>query len=181
MNVFKVKCGLRKSDLRPFILRLPGVLSMDAMKLAEKIEYLYDNLDGDVSHLRKFPTYLTYDLDSEIRPAAEFVRACGRPPLFNGLPFLFPRTSSDLSVSVGMKPEVYAGFKEKFMSMWEASEAEKKEREASVAATNRKWETIMSHTNLHSTAAPVNQTWAKEDLGNIDLDDLLDEAEIYFD
>ncbi len=181
MNVFKVRCFLRKSDLKPFILRLPGLLSMDAASLAEKVEYLYSNLEGNVSLLRKWPAYLTYDLDSEIRPAAEFVRACGKPPLFKGLPFLLTQTSSELSVSVGMKPEVYAGFKEKFMSMWAASEAEKKELEAEVAATNKKWETIMSQTNLHPAAALRNQTWAREEMGNFDLDDLFEEAEIYFD
>ncbi len=181
MNFFKVKCFLRKSDLKPFILRLPSILSMDATQLAEKVEYLYDNLEGDVSLLRKWPTYLTYDLDSEIRPAAEFVRACGRPPLYKGLPFLLTQTGSELSVSVGMKPEVYPGFKKKFMSMWDASETERKEREAEIAATNKKWETIMRQTNLRSTAAPGNQTWAREEIDNIDLDDLFEEAEIYFD
>merc|ERR1711998_41040 len=63
MNVFKVRCFLRKSDLKPFILRIPGLLSMDAASLAEKVEYLYSNLEGNVSLLRKWPAYLTYDLD----------------------------------------------------------------------------------------------------------------------
>ena len=187
MTFFKVKCGLRKSDLKAFIVRTPEFLSMDASDMADKVEYLYTNLEADVSVLRKWPLYLTYDLNSEIRPAAEFVRACGKLPLYKGLPFLLTQTGSELSVAVGMKPEVYPSFKDKFMAMWEASEVEKREKDAEIAATNKKWETIMSQTNINNmrtenvVANPSNQTWAREEIGSIDLDDLFEEVEVFFD
>ena len=33
----------------------------------------------------------------------------------------------------------------------------------------------------HRFCCPSNQTWAREEIDNIDLDDLFEEAEIYFD
>ena len=126
--------------------------------------------------LRKWPTYLSYDLDEETRPRAEFLRACGFQPLFKGLPFLLSAEGSDLSSAVELKPDVYFDFKEKFTAMWLASEEEKRlEYEAALAA-NKNWQTILAQKKVGR-----GENWAQEDIGTIDVDDLLEESEIYFD
>jgi hypothetical protein len=184
MTFFKVKCGLRKSDLMSFFLRIPSIVSMDVASLYDKVEYLYANLGGNVHMLRRWPLYLTYDLDNDIRPRAEFVRACGFEPLFRGAPFLLTEKGSELSYSVGLKPEVYLGFKEKFMAMWHASEEEKRQEEAAAQATNKNWQTILTQKKVPDQAQKGGgrpETWAQEEIGTMDVDDLLEEAEVYFD
>lgn len=185
MNFFKVKCGLRKSDLMSFFLRIPSIVHMDVASLYEKVEYLYANLGGNVHMLRRWPLYLTYDLDEEIRPRAEFVRACGFDPLFKGVPFLITEKGSELSYSVGLKPEVYLGFKDKFAAMWHASEEEKRQEEEAAQATTKNWQTILTQTKVSDPSqresGSPKESWAQEEIGTIDVDDLLEEAEVYFD
>lgn len=176
MNFFKVKCGLRKSDLMHFFLRLPSIVNMNVAVLYDKVEYLYANLGGNVHSLRKWPKYLAYDLDEDIRPRAEFIRACGFEPLFKGLPFLLLEDGGELSYSVGLKPEVYIGFKEKFSTMWQASEEEKRQEYEATQATNKNWQTVLTQKKMSR-----GENWALEDISTIDVDALLEESEIPFD
>ena len=123
ISFFKATCGLRRSEIAPFVLRNPSVVHAKVENLQSKMHYLIDNLGGSHAMLRKFPPYFALDLDTEIRPRAEFAKAVGLDPFFNGMPFLFNAPVDELAYATGNQPEVYAAFYKAYMQMWESERA----------------------------------------------------------
>ena len=56
-------------------------------------------------------------MDTEIRPRAEFTKAVGLDPFFNGMPFLFNAPVEELAYATGNQPEVYTAFYKAFMQV----------------------------------------------------------------
>jgi hypothetical protein len=123
----KVYCGLRKADLVPFLVRYPAALGENVSDLRPKVDYLYQSLNGSPSMLRRFPSYLSFDLDTYVRPRAEFLRALSLDPLFNGLPFLLNSPADELSYAAGMQPEVFTQFRKAYAEMWRKKKEKEKE------------------------------------------------------
>lgn len=119
----KLHVGVRKAELVPFIIRYPAILSAEIDDLLPKVQYLKEAMRGTPSMLKKFPAYFSFDLDTHIRPRAEFLRALGLDPLINGLPFLVNAQSVDLSYTAGMQADVFAQFKAAFGDMWRKKKA----------------------------------------------------------
>jgi hypothetical protein len=53
--------------------------------------------------LRRFPSFLSFDLESHIRPRAEFLRAMKIDPLINGLSFLVNAPPKEIAYTAGVK------------------------------------------------------------------------------
>jgi len=122
-TTLKIHLGLRKAELIPFLLKYPAILSSRVDDLLPKIEYLKQTLRGTPLMAKKFPVYFSFDLDTHIRPRAEFLRAVGLDPLINGLPFLVNAQPVDLSYTAGMQADVFAQFKVAFGDMWRRKKA----------------------------------------------------------
>ena len=116
----RADAGVRASELVPFLLKLPAILSADARDLKPKVEYLKRTMGGSTALLKRTPSYLSFDLDSHIRPRAEFLRAAGVDPLVYGLGHLLNAQPAELSATAGLQnvPDVYGQFKVAFADMW---------------------------------------------------------------
>jgi len=97
-------------DIVPLLSRFPAVFGFTINELEAKISYLYESLGGTPEMLRQFPAYLSFSVQSHVRPRAEFLRAIGIDPLFNGLVFLVSSTPEELSYSTGVKTETFSKF-----------------------------------------------------------------------
>lgn len=122
----KVHVGVRKAELVPFFIKYPAILSADVADLLPKLEYLQQAMRGTPAMLKKFPAYFSFELDTHIRPRAEFLRAVGVDPLINGLPFLVNAQPMDLSYTAGMQADVFAQFKVAFGDMWRKKKLKEK-------------------------------------------------------
>ena len=116
----RTDAGVRASELVPFLLKLPAILSADARDLKPKVDYLKRTMGGSTALLKRTPSYLSFDLDSHIRPRAEFLRAAGVDPLVYGLGHLLNAQPAELSATAGLQnvPDVYGQFKVAFADMW---------------------------------------------------------------
>lgn len=126
----KVHVGVRKAELVPFFIKYPAILSADVTDLMPKLEYLQQAMRGTPAMLKKFPAYFSFELDTHIRPRAEFLRAVGVDPLLNGLPFLVNAQPVDLSYTAGMQADVFAQFKVAFGDMWRKKKIKERAAEA---------------------------------------------------
>lgn len=68
--------------------------------------------------IRKFPAYFSFDLESHIRPRAEFMRALNLDPLMNGLAFLVNCNINDLARAAGVQTKVFNDFNTAYLEMW---------------------------------------------------------------
>jgi hypothetical protein len=82
--------------------------------LKPKMDYLYQSLGGTPAILRRYPAYLSYDLNDCIRPRAEFLKAFNRSPVMLGLAFFLKASPLDLAAAAGVELEVYRKFTESF-------------------------------------------------------------------
>jgi hypothetical protein len=125
--------GVRHAELVPILLKYPAMLSADVGELRAKVEYLKLNVRGTPAMLKRYPLYLSFDLDAHIRPRAEFLRALGVDPLVNGLHFLVNSPPAELSQAAGLAPDVFGQFKAAFLEMWK----KKKRREDEAAVLQK--------------------------------------------
>ena len=68
--------------------------------------------------LRKFPAFLSFDLERHIRPRAEFLRALGVDPLMNGLPYLVSASAVEIAYVTGVKVELFNKFQVAYPELW---------------------------------------------------------------
>jgi len=125
ISFLKYHCSLRKTDLAPFFFRCPQVLDGDTADFQAKIDYVSE-LGGTSKMLRSFPKFLTFPLESHIRPRTEFLRAMAVDPLTLGLPFLVSSPDSELAAAAKMKEDVLKKFVVAFIDMWSNKLAEEK-------------------------------------------------------
>jgi hypothetical protein len=68
--------------------------------------------------IRKFPAFFSFDLDTHIRPRAEFLRALGVDPLMNGLVSLLTTSETELARSAGVSLRMFKEFDASYLDMW---------------------------------------------------------------
>lgn len=118
LTFFRYQCGLQKDDVMPFISRYPAVLGLAVTDLQAKVTYLYQSLGGTPGMVKKFPAFFSFDLDTHIRPRAEFLRALGIDPLGNGLSFLLTTSVSEFTKAAGVKSQLFNEFQLAYLERW---------------------------------------------------------------
>jgi len=103
-------CGFRKIDIVPFLSKYPSLLVADIDELQPKVDYLYQSLGGTPATLRRFPAYLSYNLEEHIKPRSEFLRTFNVNPIQFGLSFFLTSSHRDLANSVGVSIDVFRQF-----------------------------------------------------------------------
>ena len=98
-------CGLRISDIVPFIIAKPGLIGADVQSMKPHISYLFKSLGATSNQLMSCPTYLTCHLFNYIIPRAEFLRSRGKDPLFKGLHFFVTSSPQDFARAAGFKKD----------------------------------------------------------------------------
>lgn len=104
-----------QAELTNFFLRNPWVVKESVVNLERKVEYLFETMGGTASQLRQCPAFLSFDLDKHTRPRAEFLRALGYQPLYQGLPFLLYSTPRELSKAVKGEDDLFTRFNEAYI------------------------------------------------------------------
>ena len=105
-------------DLFPFLHRYPAVLGADVKEIEPKVDYLFQTLGGSQEMLRRFPSYLSFDLEAHTRPRAEFLRALKVDPLINGLAFLVNAPPEEIAYTAGVRVELFMQFQTAYSDMW---------------------------------------------------------------
>lgn len=108
------------------------MLLLELPDLQQKVKYLYKSLGANVVSLKRFPSYITYDLvlatpslvlqcidlspctQSFIITRAEFLRALGMDPCFNGLQFLLASSAQELALCAGTSEDAFCSFQKTF-------------------------------------------------------------------
>lgn len=116
----------------PFINRCPSIFGVEVADMQAKVNYLYQSLGGTPTMIRKFPSFFSYDLDTHIRPRAEFLRALGLDPLLNGLVYLLVTPAQELAKYAGVKVKLYNEFHTAYLDMWKM----KKQKDAMSRVTD---------------------------------------------
>ena len=91
----------------PFLYRYPAVLGAEVRDIEPKVEYLFQTLGGSQEMLRRFPSFLSFDLEAHTRPRAEFLRALKIDPLINGLAFLVNAPAKEIAHTSGVRAELF--------------------------------------------------------------------------
>lgn len=68
--------------------------------------------------LRRYPSFLSFDLEEHIRPRAEFLRALKIDPLINGLTFLVNAPAKDIAHTAGVRVELFNQYQTAYLDMW---------------------------------------------------------------
>ena len=68
--------------------------------------------------LRRFPSFLSFDLEAHTRPRAEFLRALKIDPLINGLAFLVNAPPKEIAYTAGVRVELFNQFQSAYSEMW---------------------------------------------------------------
>ena len=113
----KSYCGFRKSDIAPSLTRNPCLMSADLDSMKVKVDYLYQSIGGTSMMLRRYPAYLSHDLEEHIKPRAEFLKAFNRSPAILGLKFLVKASPTDLASAVNVDLSVYKKFASSFSNI----------------------------------------------------------------
>ena len=104
-------------DLLPFLYRYPAVLGAEVRDIEPKVEYLFQTLGGSQEMLRRFPSFLSFDLEAHTRPRAEFLRALKIDPLINGLAFLVNAPAKEIAYTAGVRVELFNQFQTAYLDM----------------------------------------------------------------
>jgi mTERF len=99
-----------QADLQPFLFKYPALLGADLAAIEPKANYLFVSLGGSQEMLRRFPSFLSFDLEEHIRPRAEFLRAMKIDPLQNGLAFLVSAPAKEIANIAGVRVEFFNQF-----------------------------------------------------------------------
>jgi hypothetical protein len=110
VSFLRFYCGMKKADLLYFLNKYPAVLAAKVEDIEPKVEYLFQSLGGSQEMLRRFPAFLSFDLEVHTRPRAEFLRAMGMDPLVNGLGFLVGQPAREIAELAGVKVELFNQF-----------------------------------------------------------------------
>ena len=101
----------------PFLYRYPAVLGAEVRDIEPKVEYLFQTLGGSQEMLRRFPSFLSFDLEAHTRPRAEFLRALKIDPLINGLAFLVNAPAKEIAHTAGVRAELFNQFQTAYSDM----------------------------------------------------------------
>jgi hypothetical protein len=93
-------------------------MGVEPEDLEPKVDYLFQSIGGSQDMLRRFPMYLSFDLELHIRPRAEFLRAMGVEPLKNGISFLVTAPEKEIAHLTGVKEELFHKFMVAFTNLW---------------------------------------------------------------
>lgn len=115
-------------DLLPFLSRYPAVLGSEVKDIEPKVDYLFQTLGGTQDMLRRFPSFLSYDLEAHTRPRAEFLRALKIDPLINGLAFLVNAPAKEIAYTAGVRVELFNQFQCAYAEMWKKKAILEKEQ-----------------------------------------------------
>ena len=77
--------------------------------------------------LRRYPSFLSYDLEAHTRPRAEFLRALKIDPLINGLAFLVNAPAKEIAYTAGVRVELFNQFQCAYSEMWKKKAIKEKE------------------------------------------------------
>ena len=113
----------------PFLSRYPAVLGAEVRDIEPKVEYLFQTLGGSQEMLRRYPSFLSYDLEAHTRPRAEFLRALKIDPLINGLAFLVNAPAKEIAYTAGVRVELFNQFQCAYSEMWKKKALLEKENE----------------------------------------------------
>lgn len=127
---------LTQSDLLTFFNGCPSILGDDIESLEPKVHYLFQSLGGSQEMLRRAPSFLSFDLESHIRPRAEFLRALKIDPLINGLNFLVNAPPKELAYTAGVKVELFNKFQLAYTEMWRKKDMQEKTHQKSIRRNN---------------------------------------------
>jgi hypothetical protein len=86
--------------------------------------------------LRRFPSFLSFDLESHIRPRAEFLRAMKIDPLINGLSFLVNAPPKEIAYTAGVKLEFFNKFQSAYIEMWKKKYIQERSQQKSIRRNN---------------------------------------------
>jgi hypothetical protein len=92
------------------LFKYPALLGADLAAIEPKANYLFVSLGGSQEMLRRFPSFLSFDLEEHIRPRAEFLRAMKIDPLQNGLAFLVSAPAKEIASIAGVRVEFFNQF-----------------------------------------------------------------------
>lgn len=120
--LFLISFNLLQVELLPFVMKNPNILCMDITDLRQKVDYLFKSLGGSPAILRQFPSYLAYDLNSLIRPRAEFARAIEVDPLQYGLSFLLRSKTKDFAKSLEVEEKTFEKFRKIFVQKYKEND-----------------------------------------------------------
>jgi hypothetical protein len=122
----------------PFLYRYPAVLGAEVKDIEPKVEYLFQSLGGSQEMLRRFPSFLSFDLEAHTRPRAEFLRALKIDPLMNGLAFLVNAPAKEIAYTAGVRVELFNQFQIAYSEMWKKKALKEKENCTDVVSSNGK-------------------------------------------
>lgn len=91
------------------------------------MDYLFQSLGGSQDMLRRFPSFLSFDLEGHTRPRAEFLRALKIDPLINGLAFLVNAPAKEIAYTAGVRVELFNQFQTAYAEMWKKKAIQEKE------------------------------------------------------
>lgn len=77
--------------------------------------------------LRRFPSFLSFDLEAHTRPRAEFLRALKIDPLINGLAFLVNAPPKEIAYTAGVRVELFNQFQCAYAEMWKKKALKEKQ------------------------------------------------------
>ena len=115
VSFLRFHCGMKKADLLAFLNRYPAVLAADVEDIEPKVNYLFQSLGGTQQMLRRYPAFLSFDLDTHTRPRAEFLRALSIDPLINGVGFLVAAPAREIAQLAGVGVELFEQFQTAFI------------------------------------------------------------------
>jgi mTERF len=125
-------------DLLPFLHRYPAVLGSNVKDIEPKVEYLFQSLGGSQDMLRRFPSFLSFDLEEHTRPRAEFLRALKIDPLINGLAFLVTAPANEIAHTAGVRTELFNQYHSAYSEMRRRKILQEQELTKTTASANGK-------------------------------------------
>jgi mTERF len=137
VSFLRYHCGLNRGDLLPFLNRYPAVLGADVEDIEPKVEYLFQSLGGSQEMLRRFPAFLSFDLEAHTRPRAEFLRAMGIDPLMNGLAYLVTAPSKEIAELAGVRVELFNQFQTAYPELWKKKKPEDDSNDSNTSGDSR--------------------------------------------
>ena len=127
-----------KADLVPFLFKYPAVLGAEVKDIEPKVDYLFQTLGGSQEMLRRFPSFLSFDLEAHTRPRAEFLRALKIDPLINGLAFLVNAPAKEIAYTAGVRVELFNQFHTAYSDMWKKRNLPEKDKSGNSTPINGK-------------------------------------------
>ena len=118
--------------------------------------------------LRRYPSFLSFDLEAHTRPRAEFLRALKIDPLVNGLAFLVNAPPKEIAYTAGVRVELFNQFQSAYAEMWKKKAIIEKENNDKSAVMKR-------DTNLRQEQF---SSWIRDNVNPVDK--LLDELDFSF-